>query len=81
MALPGETVALGAPVICPTCGTQLNMEVLKSPAGYYIGFFCYTTPKDGDDDRFCYGPYSRESGYYRKREQAEAAMKSGQFDR
>jgi hypothetical protein len=80
MALPGETVALGTPVVCPICGVTLTMEVLKSAAGYYIGFFCYSMPKN-DDAEFCYGPYSRESGYYRRYEEAEAAMKSGNFGR
>jgi hypothetical protein len=74
-----ETVELGAPVICPTCGVRLVMEVLKSAAGYYIGFFCYSMPKGNEE--FCYGPYSRESGYYRSSEEAEKAMNTGNFGR
>ena len=69
MALPMETVGLGAPVICPTCGVRLVVEVLKSVAGYYVGFFC------------CYGPCGRESGYYRSYEDAEKAINTGSYSR
>jgi hypothetical protein len=62
MALPGECVE-DTQTVCMECGAVLDMQVLRSPAGYYIGFFC---PR-------C-GPYSRESGYYRSREEAETAL-------
>jgi hypothetical protein len=66
--LPGETIASGASPIC--CGnTPLELKVLRSNA-FYIGTFC---------DR-C-GPYSRESGYFATREEAEAALASGSFGR
>jgi hypothetical protein len=39
-------------------------------AGYYVGFWC---------DR-C-GPYSRESGYYQSREEAEKALSKGTYAR
>lgn len=52
------------------CKHILKIEVLSSPAGYYIGFFC---PK-------C-GPYSRESGYYSNKIKASEALKSGAFCR
>jgi hypothetical protein len=69
MALPGETIALGAPDTCPSCGTQLKLRVLRSGGGYYIGTMC------------CCGPYSRESGYYRTREEAQDELDSGIFGR
>lgn len=42
--------------------TKLELQVLRSAAGYYLGYFC---PQ-------C-GPYSRETGYMTK-EQAEAEL-------
>ncbi len=50
MALPGETIGLGASPTCPECGFTPKLEVLRSNAGYYIGTQC-----------LC-GPYTRESG-------------------
>lgn len=59
MALPGETLSLGAPMTCPDCGQDVStLRVLQSAAGYYIGTHCAC------------GPYSRESGYYKTRELA-----------
>jgi len=69
MALPGEVLNT-AETTCEDCGTILPLKVLRSAAGYYVGFFC---PQ-------C-GPYSRESGYYRTYDQAQAALDSGQFGR
>lgn len=34
------------------CGTFLDLRVLNTPAGYYLGFWCPS-----------HGPYSRETGY------------------
>lgn len=69
MTLPGECV-LDTQTVCMECGTPLDIQVLCSAAGYYIGFFC---PE-------C-GPYSRESGYFRSREEAEKALNSGFYGR
>lgn len=70
MALPGETLATGAPDVCPECGTRLQLEVLRSAAGYYIGTRCEC------------GPYSRESAqYWRTREEAKTALRSGNWER
>jgi len=52
------------------CGTALDIQLLCSAAGYYIGFFC---PE-------C-GPYSRESSYFRSREEAEKALNNGFYGR
>lgn len=57
--IPGETIASGAPSWCDECQTDMKLEVLMSYAGYYIGTMCGC------------GPYSRESGYYRTREEAQ----------
>lgn len=42
--------------------------VCKSAAGYYIGRYCNE------------GPYSRESGYFRTREDAENALNTGLWE-
>lgn len=48
--LPGGCVGFdGAECIC---GRKLQLQVLQSPAGYYLGYFCNNC-----------GPYSRETNY------------------
>jgi hypothetical protein len=69
MTLPGECV-LDTQTVCMECGTALGIQVLCSAAGYYVGFFC----------PYC-GPYSRESGYYPTREDAEWALNNGNYGR
>lgn len=69
MVLQGETSATGASDTCEDCGEELVNGVQMSAAGYYIGTVCEC------------GPYSRESGYYKTREQAESALKEGGFGR
>jgi len=70
MALPGETLANGAPCICEDCGMDLTkLQVCHSAAGYYIGTWCHC------------GPYSRESNYYKSMIAAQEALDSGIFDR
>ena len=69
MTLSGECVRDVA-TICVECGAHLEIQVCKSMAGHYIGFWC---------DR-C-GPYSRESGYYQSREEAEKALSKGTYAR
>lgn len=69
---PGETIATGAPAVCPDCGTRVEYEVLMSAAGYYVGTMCK-----------CQGgsPYTRDSGYYKTRAQARDALLEGTFHR
>ena len=62
MAMQGETIHLGANPNCPNCGKFLKEEVRMSTAGYCIGTSC------------CCGPYSRESLYYKTREEAQHAL-------
>ena len=69
MVLQGETIGTGAPSRCPDCNTEPDMEVCRSAAGYYIGTMCDC------------GPYSRESGYYRTREEAKMALDAGFYNR
>ena len=69
MTLPGECVN-SISTTCHECGTELNIGVQKSAAGYYVGFWC---PE-------C-GPYSRESNYYRSHEKAEKALSKGTYAR
>ena len=69
MTLPGECVN-DTQTVCMECGTALDIQVLCSAAGYYIGFFCPNC-----------GPYSRESSYYASREEAEQTLNSGFYGR
>lgn len=68
MTMPGETIATGASPYC--CGVMMKNAVQLSGAGYYIGTWC----------EHC-GPYSRESGYYSSREEAQEALDNGAFAR
>ena len=68
MALHGECVGKNTVRCC--CSTLLTLKVLRSAAGYYIGFSC---PE-------C-GPYSRESGYYRTKGEADSALTDDYFRR
>lgn len=67
MTLPGETIHNGAPLVCPDCQIRVpGPHVMHSPAGYYIGYGgCNCGPA-----------YSRESGYFRSREVAEAILQA-----
>ena len=61
MAIKGELKGVdGTGCIC---GKTLDLQVCMSAAGYYLGYWC----------NMC-GPYSRESGYFRTHEEAEAAL-------
>jgi hypothetical protein len=66
--LPGETILSGAPRKCDDCGVTVVLKVLKSAAGYYIGTQCQC------------GPYSRESGYFATRDEAQSAFDSGAWE-
>ena len=68
MALPGETIGKGAPLVCPDCGSTVSdIKVCKSNM-YYLGTMC----------PIC-GPYSRESDYFRNAAEAQAALESGNW--
>ena len=69
MALPGECIN-ATHAVCCECQAVLDIEVLSSAAGYYIGFLCPNC-----------GPYSRASGYYRSREDAQHALDSEFYGR
>jgi hypothetical protein len=70
MVLQCETIATGAPKTCPVCKVALNLKVLMSGAGYYIGTECNC------------GPYSRESLlYYMSREDAQRALDNNDWNR
>ena len=62
MARSKETILMGAESICPDCKEVLKMQVLRSGGGFYIGTQCEC------------GPYSRESGYFRTREEANKVL-------
>ena len=67
--IPGETIASDASSTCEDCNKKLELQILQSAAGYYIGTWCDC------------GPYSRESGYYRTRKDAEKALTDRGFER
>ena len=77
MVLPKETIARGADKQCSDCGDILELQICRSPAGYYIGTYC----------RHCRVRHlledhgSRESNYYETRQGAEAALKAGGYER
>ena len=48
--------------IC-TCGEKMPLRVCNSAAGHYLGHFCHRC-----------GPYDRVSGYWRRLEDAQAAL-------
>lgn len=60
--LPGETLASGASAHCDECGTDVELAVHQSAAGYYVGTWCEC------------GPYSRETDYLPTRETAERML-------
>lgn len=64
---PGETIATGASPTCSDCGVTPKLQVCSSPAGYYIGTYCDC------------GPYSRETAYYRTRDEAQADLDQAKF--
>jgi hypothetical protein len=49
-------------MMCDECGEPMPLDVHMSAAGYYLGRMC-----------MC-GPYSRESGYFKTREDAEEEL-------
>jgi hypothetical protein len=69
MTLPGETIATGAPYVCPECNEHVVLDVYQSAAGYYVGTYCGC------------GPYSRESGYYKTRDLAQKDLDTGDYAR
>lgn len=69
MAMPGETLFLGADPICPDCRCKPELAVYASGAGYYIGTWCHC------------GPYTRESLlYWNDRLSAELALETGNWE-
>jgi len=66
--IPGETIRTGAAEACPDCNVMLVEAVHMSAAGHYIGTWCDC------------GPYSRESDYYRSREEAQTALDAWAVD-
>lgn len=68
MALPGETVGPNPPADPNVVGPK----VMSSAAGYYVGYG-YIDPDYGFEE-----PYSRESGYFKTSEEAQAALDKGE---
>lgn len=59
--LPKETIGNGAAKKCEDCGVRLVPKVMHTWA-YYIGTACNC------------GPYSRESEYFEKKEDAQKVL-------
>lgn len=59
--LPRETIGNGAAKACPDCSIRPIPKVMKTWA-FYIGTECNC------------GPYSRESEYFKKREDAQKIL-------
>ena len=66
--MPGETIWSGASKTCD-CGTEFELEVMRSAAGYYVGTCCHNSQCDRRG-----APYTRESEYYRTEEEAQRAL-------
>ncbi len=69
MAGPGETITLGASPTCETCGCTPTFQPCKSNAGWYVGTYCAC------------GPYSRESTYYRTKEEVARRIVDDTWER
>ena len=63
--LPGETTGGALHRTCEDCDRLLPIMVCRSNAGYYIGYQC----------KVC-GPYGRETGYFKEKEEADEALKN-----
>lgn len=64
-----EALQVGASPCCPECGVRMDLRVLRSAAGFYVGTECPC------------GPSTRESGYYARQEDAARALAQGAFCR
>lgn len=69
MTIPGETIATSAAPRCEDCGTMPRIDVYRSAVGFYVGTYCAC------------GPYSRGSGYYRTRAEAQTALHTAAYTR
>ena len=61
MAIPGELSGISG-ATC-SCRRELALQVCESGAGFYLGYVCPSC-----------GPWSRETGYYMHRQEAEADL-------
>jgi len=53
-----------------------ELRVMKSPAGWYIGRYCWVKTTKFEYEE----PYSRESGYFPTKEDAETELKGMSFE-
>lgn len=63
------TSHMGWPLVtqCPICGEKLQVRVLRSNAGFYIGTQCGKC-----------GPVDRSTGYFPNREVAQLVLEQNQ---
>ena len=62
MTHPGELAGWQKEIKC-SCGETMPMQVCRSNAGYYLGYYCPGC-----------GPHSRETAYYAKESQAQTDL-------
>jgi hypothetical protein len=63
---------------CVGCGTTLTAEVLKTPAGHYVGTWCNNVESSEIPGMGC-GPHARWSTYYPTHEDAQKALDEGNW--
>jgi uncharacterized Zn finger protein len=62
--IPGETLGYKAAGIqCTDCGENMELKVMKSGGGFYLGYGC----------SMC-GPYTRETDYIKDRKSAQGLL-------
>jgi hypothetical protein len=63
---------------CIGCGITLYAEVLKTPAGHYVGTWCNNVESTEIPGMGC-GPHDRWSDYYATAEEAQKALNEGSW--
>ncbi len=70
--LPGETIRSGARPTCVLCDTTFVLEVMNTPAGYYLGTRCRNSECANN-----FMPNSRETHYYPSLVEAQRDLAAG----
>lgn len=65
MSMPGELNGIHKEIECEDCGAMVPLQVCRSNAGAYLGYYCGTC-----------GPCSRETDYYRSSEAADKDLEA-----
>jgi len=74
MAIPGDTGGFHKEVECMDCKGMMPLQVCRSSAGYYLGYYCDNC-----------GPWTRETDYYSHENKAQKDLdkflKTGEIPR